>query len=105
MTRLKLLLTYLQNGIKDPWQKIPTILAVFVAEASVILLDPCHEHYPVISKFLLHSSRINLKVSTTKLKSTLSFPFYCANVVNIRLLSSRLLAHYSNFFAVHTFVS
>ncbi|KNA12925.1 hypothetical protein SOVF_121720 [Spinacia oleracea] len=61
VTRLKLLLTYLQNGIKDPWQKIPTILAVFVAEASVILLDPCHEHYPVISKFLLHSSRINLK--------------------------------------------
>ncbi|XP_021758900.1 uncharacterized protein LOC110723822 [Chenopodium quinoa] len=61
VTRLKLLLTYLQNGIKEPWQKIPTILAVFVAEASVVLLDPSHEHYPVISKFLLQSPRVNLK--------------------------------------------
>lgn len=61
VTRLKLLLTYLQNGINEPWQKIPTILTIFVAEASVVLLDPSHEHYPVISKFLLQSPRINLK--------------------------------------------
>ncbi|XP_010675691.2 uncharacterized protein LOC104891665 isoform X2 [Beta vulgaris subsp. vulgaris] len=61
VTRLKLLLTYLQNGIKEEWEKIPTILAAFVAEASVILLDPSHEHYPAISKFLMQSPWINLK--------------------------------------------
>ncbi|KAL2944584.1 Nucleolar pre-ribosomal-associated protein 1 [Bienertia sinuspersici] len=61
VTRFKLLLTYLQNGIQEPWQKIPAVLAIFVAEASVVLLDPSHEHYPTISKFLLQSPRVNLK--------------------------------------------
>lgn len=61
VTRLKLLLTYLQNGIQEPWQKISTIAAVFVAEASVILLDASHDHYPAISKILMQSPRMNLK--------------------------------------------
>lgn len=73
MTRLKLLLTYLQNGIKEEWEKIPTILAAFVAEASVILLDPSHEHYPAISKFLMQSPWINLKVSTSAINLALTF--------------------------------
>ncbi|KAG5532321.1 hypothetical protein RHGRI_026825 [Rhododendron griersonianum] len=35
--RLRFSLTYLQNGIEDAWQRIPSITAKFVAEASVIL--------------------------------------------------------------------
>ncbi|KAL6954143.1 diphosphoinositol-polyphosphate diphosphatase [Sarracenia purpurea var. burkii] len=47
--RLRLLLTYLQNGIEEPWQRIPSITAMFVAEASLILLDPLHNHYSTIN--------------------------------------------------------
>lgn len=59
--RLRLLLTYLQNGIEEPWQRIPSITAIFVAEASFILLDPSHDHYLPINKLLVRSSRVNMK--------------------------------------------
>ncbi|KAH7862002.1 hypothetical protein Vadar_033545 [Vaccinium darrowii] len=61
LMRLWLLLTYLQNCIEEPWQRIPSITAKFVAEASVILLDPLHDHYSTISKFLISSTRVNMK--------------------------------------------
>ncbi|CAL5434637.1 unnamed protein product [Camellia sinensis] len=61
LVRLRLLLTYLQNGIEDPWQRIPSIIAMFVAEASFILLDSSPDHYLTISNFLLHSPRVNVK--------------------------------------------
>lgn len=61
-TRLQLLLTYLQNGIEEPWQRIPSVIALFAAEASLILMDPSHDHYPTLTKVLMHSSRVNLKV-------------------------------------------
>ncbi|XP_077224093.1 ribosome 60S biogenesis amino-terminal protein isoform X2 [Tasmannia lanceolata] len=59
--RLRLLLTYLQNGISEPWQKIPSMTAIFAAEASFILLDPSHDHYLTISKLLMRSPRVDLK--------------------------------------------
>ncbi|KAF6168052.1 hypothetical protein GIB67_011437 [Kingdonia uniflora] len=59
--RLRLLLTYLQNGIEKPWQRIPSVIAIFAAEASFVLLDPSHDHYLTISKLLMRSSRVNLK--------------------------------------------
>ncbi|CAL5417887.1 unnamed protein product [Camellia sinensis] len=61
LVRLRLLLTYLQNGIEDPWQRIPSIIAMFVAEASFILLDSSPDHYLTISNFLLRSPRVNVK--------------------------------------------
>ena len=61
--QLRLLLTYLQNGIEDPWQRIPSIIAMFVAEASFLLLASSPAHYLTISNFLLHSPRVNVKVS------------------------------------------
>ncbi|KAH7865065.1 hypothetical protein Vadar_001776 [Vaccinium darrowii] len=61
LMRLRLLLTYLQNGIEEPWQRIPSITTKFVAEASIILLDPLHDHYSTISKFLISSTRVNMK--------------------------------------------
>ncbi|CAL5434617.1 unnamed protein product [Camellia sinensis] len=68
LVRLRLLLTYLQNGIEDPWQRIPSIIAMFVAEASFILLDSSHDHYLTISNFLLRSPRVNVK-HTVKFKT------------------------------------
>ncbi|KAG8380519.1 hypothetical protein BUALT_Bualt06G0024100 [Buddleja alternifolia] len=59
--RLRLLLTYLQNGIEEPWQKISSITAVFLAEASLVLLDPSHDNYSTISKYLMNSPNANMK--------------------------------------------
>ncbi|XP_059628326.1 uncharacterized protein LOC132271080 [Cornus florida] len=59
--RLRLLLTYLQNSIEEPWQRIPSITAIFVAEASLLLLDPSHDHYSTISKLLVSSPGVNMK--------------------------------------------
>lgn len=65
--RLRLLLTYVQNGIEEPWQRIPSVIAVFAAEASLLLLDPLHDHYTSLSKLLMRSSRVNLKVHTLQI--------------------------------------
>ncbi|XP_042000760.1 uncharacterized protein LOC121750309 isoform X2 [Salvia splendens] len=62
VVRLRLLLTYLQNGIEEPWQRIPSAIAVFAAEASVILLDPSNNNYSTISKHLGNSPSMNMKV-------------------------------------------
>lgn len=60
--RLRLLLTYVQNGIEEPWQRIPSVIAIFAAETSLLLLDPSHDQYTMISKFFMRSSRANMKV-------------------------------------------
>ncbi|KAJ0962898.1 hypothetical protein J5N97_028020 [Dioscorea zingiberensis] len=59
--QIQLLLTYLQNGIAEPWQKIPSVIAIFAAEASFVLLDPSQDRFRKISKLLVHSPRVNLK--------------------------------------------
>lgn len=59
---IRLLMTFIQNGIKDPWQKIPSVIALFAAEASLILLDPSHDHYIVLSKHLTDTSGVNMNV-------------------------------------------
>ncbi|KAL0314986.1 UNVERIFIED_CONTAM: putative protein C14G10.02, partial [Sesamum calycinum] len=62
VARLRLLVSYLQNGIEEPWQRIPSIIAMFVAEASLVLLDPSHDNYSTISKHLMNSPSVNMKV-------------------------------------------
>lgn len=59
---LRLLLTTVQNSIEEPWQRIPSVIALFVAEASCILLDSSHDHFAAISTLLIHSSKLNLRV-------------------------------------------
>ncbi|XP_010317143.1 uncharacterized protein [Solanum lycopersicum] len=61
VVRLRLLMSYLQNGIEEPWQKISSVTAIFVAEASYVLLDPSHDHYSAISKYLIRSPSANMK--------------------------------------------
>ncbi|XP_038973323.1 uncharacterized protein LOC103720976 isoform X2 [Phoenix dactylifera] len=58
--QLQLLLTYLQNGITEPWQQIPSMTAIFAAEASFTLLDPSQNHFFTISKLLMRSPKANL---------------------------------------------
>ncbi|KAJ3690484.1 hypothetical protein LUZ61_019648 [Rhynchospora tenuis] len=58
---MQLLLMYLQNGISEPWQKIPSVVAIFAAEASFTLLDASQHLFFTISKFLMRTSSVNLK--------------------------------------------
>ncbi|KAL0726917.1 hypothetical protein Bca4012_023010 [Brassica carinata] len=58
---IKLLLLSLKNGVVEPWQRIPTVSAVFAAEASLILLNSSHEHYVPIRKLLKSSLSLNLR--------------------------------------------
>ncbi|KAI4374779.1 hypothetical protein MLD38_012731 [Melastoma candidum] len=58
---LRLLLDYVQNGIKDPWQRIPSVLTIFLAEASLILLDRSHDKYPCITKLLTRCPGMDMK--------------------------------------------
>uniref|UniRef100_A0A0D9W9S3 Nucleolar pre-ribosomal-associated protein 1 N-terminal domain-containing protein n=1 Tax=Leersia perrieri TaxID=77586 RepID=A0A0D9W9S3_9ORYZ len=60
--QLQLLLTYLQNGISEPWQRIPSVIAIFAAEASLTVLDSSHTQFATISKFLMHSTSVNLQL-------------------------------------------
>ncbi|CAI9091124.1 OLC1v1026064C1 [Oldenlandia corymbosa var. corymbosa] len=59
--RLRLLLSYLQNGIEEECQRIPSITAVFVAEASLILLDSSNHLHSSLSKALMRASGANFK--------------------------------------------
>ncbi|XP_073033486.1 uncharacterized protein [Primulina eburnea] len=61
VAQLRLLVLYVQNGIEEPWQRIPSVIAVFIAEASLVLLDPSNDNYSTISKFLMNSPRVNMK--------------------------------------------
>lgn len=63
MMRIRLMLAYLRNGIEEPYQRIPSVIAIFAAEASLILLDPSHDHYSTLIKLLTRSSRLSMKVS------------------------------------------
>ncbi|KAK0600723.1 hypothetical protein LWI29_017841 [Acer saccharum] len=76
--RLRLLLTYMQNGIEEPWQRIPSVIAIFAAETSLLLLDPSHDHYTAISKFFMRSSRVNMKCIP------LFLDFFSSSSVNFR---------------------
>ena len=59
---LRLLLNSVQNSIEEPWQRIPSVITLFAAEASCVLLDSSHDHYAAISTMLIHSSKLNMRV-------------------------------------------
>lgn len=60
--RLRLLLSFLQNCVTEPLQRIPSMITALVAEASFILLDSSHDHYAAISKCLVQFAGANAKV-------------------------------------------
>ncbi|KAL8159958.1 LOW QUALITY PROTEIN: hypothetical protein V2J09_001495, partial [Rumex salicifolius] len=83
---LKLLLKYVQNEIEDPSQKIPSIHAIFAAEASLVLLDPSHDHYAAISKHLTKTPRKNVKSIPFFDRSSSSIDFKADRQWMLRLL-------------------
>ncbi|EMS50591.1 hypothetical protein TRIUR3_05504 [Triticum urartu] len=86
--QLQLLLTYLQNGISKPWQRIPSIIAIFAAEASLTLLDSSHTQFNTISKFLMNSACVDMQsipLFPTLLKSS-SVHFKADRLWMLRLL-------------------
>ncbi|CAN6250215.1 unnamed protein product [Urochloa humidicola] len=88
--QLQLLLTYLQNGISEQWQRIPSIIAVFAAEASLTLLDSSHAQFTAISNFLMHSTSVSLQsipLFPTLLQSS-SVHFKAESWWMLRLLSA-----------------
>lgn len=62
MIGLRLLLNSIQNSIEEPWQRIPSVIALFAAEASCVLLDSSHDHYAALSTLLIHSSKLDMRV-------------------------------------------
>ncbi|XP_057433669.1 uncharacterized protein LOC130726425 isoform X4 [Lotus japonicus] len=61
MIGLRLLLNSIQNSIEEPWQRIPSVIALFAAEASCVLLDSSHDHYAALSTLLIHSSKLDMR--------------------------------------------
>uniref|UniRef100_A0A7N0UWV8 URB1 C-terminal domain-containing protein n=1 Tax=Kalanchoe fedtschenkoi TaxID=63787 RepID=A0A7N0UWV8_KALFE len=59
--RLRLLLTCVQNGIEEPLQQIPSVIAIFAAEASMILLEASNNHYSDIVELLTSFSALKMK--------------------------------------------
>ncbi|KAL9667065.1 hypothetical protein QQ045_001411 [Rhodiola kirilowii] len=59
--RLRLLLTCVQNSIEERLQPIPSVIAIFAAEASMTLLDATNDHYSDIVEFLMSSSALKMK--------------------------------------------
>ncbi|VFQ63467.1 unnamed protein product [Cuscuta campestris] len=58
---LQLLLSYLQNGVEEDWQKISSVTAIFIAEASLVLLNRSHDRYSTITKHLTRSPSMSFK--------------------------------------------
>ncbi|GAA0141611.1 hypothetical protein LIER_02723 [Lithospermum erythrorhizon] len=58
--RLKVLLLYLQNGIEQPGQRIPSPTAVFLAESTLVLLNSLHVHHATVIKFLMLHPKANM---------------------------------------------
>ncbi|KAL5081818.1 hypothetical protein RYX36_010239 [Vicia faba] len=59
---LRLLMNSVQNSIEESWRRIPSVIALFAAEASCVLLYSSHDHYAAICTFLTQSSTMNMKV-------------------------------------------
>ncbi|KAK9163661.1 hypothetical protein Syun_004563 [Stephania yunnanensis] len=71
--RLRLLLTCLQNGITEPWQRIPSVVAIFSVEASFVLLDPSNDHYAAIINVVISSRTITEWLQTYSLEQLSEF--------------------------------
>lgn len=60
--RLRLLINSIQNSIEESWKRIPSVIALFAAEAPCVLLYSSHDHYAAINTFLIQSSKLNMKI-------------------------------------------
>ncbi|MCO5561984.1 hypothetical protein L7F22_015610 [Adiantum nelumboides] len=59
--QIKLLLIFVKNSVLEPWQRMPSVAALFAAEASCILMTPSDVHYSIINKILFRSACLDLE--------------------------------------------
>ncbi|KAI5062882.1 hypothetical protein GOP47_0021429 [Adiantum capillus-veneris] len=59
--QIKLLLVFVKNSVLEPWQRMPSVAALFAAEASCILMTPSDVHYPIINKILFRTTCLDLE--------------------------------------------
>ena len=57
------MLESLQRSISHPFQQLPSVIAVFLAESGFVLVFPGAAMYSPINKLLLKRPQISLKVS------------------------------------------
>ncbi|XP_024533954.1 uncharacterized protein LOC9637781 [Selaginella moellendorffii] len=60
-SQINTLLVFMKNAISQPWQRIPSVISLFAAEASCILLHPESPNYVVVNRFILRSPSIDLQ--------------------------------------------
>ncbi|CAN0924954.1 Nucleolar pre-ribosomal-associated protein 1 [Linum grandiflorum] len=71
---LRLLMTNIQNAIEEPWQRIPSVISVFAAESSFILLNSSNDHHSTLINYLENSSRVDMK----------KVPLFSSHSINFR---------------------
>lgn len=58
------LLAALRGALTGPFQRLPAVTALFLAEAALVLAHPGAPMYPAVNKYLLRRAVLDLKVST-----------------------------------------
>lgn len=58
------LLAALRGALTGPFQRLPAVTALFLAEAALVLAHPGTPMYPAVNKYLLRRAVLDLKVST-----------------------------------------
>lgn len=67
--QLVLLLRTLKLSIERPFQRLPTLTALFLAEAACALAHPAADMYPVLNRHLLRRATLDLQVSCAAILS------------------------------------
>jgi hypothetical protein len=60
LPQVLVLLTCLKNSVKEPFQRLPTLHAAFVAEALHVVLRPAHPLYALINSYILKKGSLDL---------------------------------------------
>ena len=60
---MQLLLESLKGSLEQPFQRLPSVIAAFAAEACLVLVNPAYALYTPINKLLLRQPELNIQVS------------------------------------------
>ena len=62
--QLSVLMALVKGSVSKPYQRLPTLTAVFLAEASCALTQPGCPLFPAINRHLLRRSALDLEVKS-----------------------------------------
>lgn len=57
-----MLLGALRNAVTTPFQRLPAVHALFLAEAALVVMHPGAAMYPPVNKYLLKRAVLDLQV-------------------------------------------